>query len=142
MVTEWGYSDALGPLRYSENEQELFLGHSVTQRQNVSEETAAVIDKEIRRLVEDGEKRAWDILTEYREELETITRGLLEYETLSKAEIDSLIKGEKIREDDDKPAAPKEGGRRGSVPTAKSSTRKPKSGGASGGFDPEPQPGV
>src|SRR3990170_6021693 len=49
MVTEWGMSDKLGPLRYSENEEEVFLGHSVTQRKNVSDTTARLIDEEIRR---------------------------------------------------------------------------------------------
>ena len=60
MVTEFGFSDKLGPLRYSENEQEVFLGHSVTQRKNVSEATAQVIDDEIRRIVEQGEATARD----------------------------------------------------------------------------------
>ena len=55
MVTEFGFSDKLGPLRYSENEEEVFLGHSVTQRKNVSDATAKLIDEEIRRLVEEGE---------------------------------------------------------------------------------------
>ena len=141
MVTEWGFSDELGRLRYSENEEEVFLGHSVAKSQHMSDQTAAIIDKEIRRLVEDGEKRALEMLTEYRDELETITRGLLEYETLSKAEIDALLRGDKIREDEDKPDTPKEGGRRGSVPTAKAKPRK-KPRGEAGGLDPEPQPGV
>src|SRR5207342_3128415 len=55
MVTEFGFSERLGPLRYSENEEEVFLGHSVTQRKNVSEATAKVIDEEIRRIVDEGE---------------------------------------------------------------------------------------
>ena len=139
MITEWGYSDELGPLRYSENQEEVFLGHSVTQQKNMSDATAAIIDKEIRRLIEEGEATARKMLADYREELEIITRGLLEYETLSKAEIDALIRGDKIRQDDDKPPQ-REGGRRGSVPSAKSSTRKPK-GDAPGGLSPEPQPG-
>ena len=53
MVTEFGFSDKLGPLRYSENEEEVFLGHSVTQRKNVSDATAKVIDEEIRRIVDE-----------------------------------------------------------------------------------------
>ena len=58
MVTEFGLSEKLGPLRYSENEEEVFLGHSVTQRKNVSDATAKLIDEEIRRLVEEGEAKA------------------------------------------------------------------------------------
>ena len=63
MVTEFGFSEKLGPLRYSENEEEVFLGHSVTQRKNVSEATAKVIDEEIRRVVDEGEQTAREILT-------------------------------------------------------------------------------
>ena len=55
MVTEWGMSEKLGPLRYNENQQEVFLGHAITQRQNMSEDTAKLIDEEIRRIVTDGE---------------------------------------------------------------------------------------
>ena len=63
MVTEFGFSDKLGPLRYAENEEEVFLGHSVTQRKNVSDATAKVIDDEIRRIVDEGERTAREILT-------------------------------------------------------------------------------
>ncbi len=87
MVTEFGFSEKLGPLRYSENEEEVFLGHSVTQRKNVSEATAKVIDEEIRRLVDEGEQTARDILTARIDELHALAKGLLEYETLSADEI-------------------------------------------------------
>ena len=63
MVTEWGMSEKLGPLRYNENQQEVFLGHSITQRQNMCEDTAKLIDEEIRRIVTAGEKKAWEVLT-------------------------------------------------------------------------------
>ena len=62
MVTEFGFSEKLGPLRYAENEEEVFLGHSVTQRKNVSEATAKVIDEEIRRIIDEGEQTAREIL--------------------------------------------------------------------------------
>jgi len=135
MVTEWGFSEKLGPLRYSENEEEVFLGHSVTQRKNVSDATAAVIDQEIRRIVEEGEQSARQILTEHVEELHLLAKGLLEFETLSADEIRRVIRGEKIVRDTGGPAedpqrtAP---GRRSSVPPT---------GKAAGGFEPEPQPG-
>ncbi|MGB8183139.1 MAG: ATP-dependent zinc metalloprotease FtsH, partial [Stellaceae bacterium] len=80
MVTEFGFSEKLGPLRYSENEEEVFLGHSVTQRKNVSDATAKVIDEEIRRIVEEGERTARTILTEHLEELHALAKGLLEFE--------------------------------------------------------------
>ena len=75
MVTEFGFSDKLGPLRYSENEEEVFLGHSVTQRKNVSDATAKVIDDEIRRIVEQGEATAREILTEHVDELHRAGQG-------------------------------------------------------------------
>ncbi len=77
MVTEFGFSERLGPLRYAENEEEVFLGHSVTQRKNVSDATAKAIDEEIRRIVEDGERRAREILTAHLDELHALAKGLL-----------------------------------------------------------------
>src|SRR3990167_10703521 len=64
MVTEWGMSEKLGPLRYNENEEEVFLGHSVTQRKNISDATAKLIDDEIRRLIADAEGHARRIIKE------------------------------------------------------------------------------
>ncbi len=102
MVTEWGMSDKLGPLLYSDNQQEVFLGRSVTQQQNMSEDTARLIDEEVRRIVTTGEQRAWEILTERRQELEAITQALMEYETITGSEVEALMRGEKIvRESDD-----------------------------------------
>jgi cell division protease FtsH len=134
MVTEFGFSEKLGPLRYSENEEEVFLGHSVTQRKNVSEATAKVIDEEIRRVVDEGERTARDILTERLDELHALAKGLLEYETLSAAEIRRIIKGERIvRETAPSAAAPEEprSGRRSSVPPSGRPTS----------LEPRPQPG-
>src|SRR5216117_4379248 len=83
MVTRWGMSDALGPLQYAEPDEEVFLGYSVNRQRLMSNETAQAIDKEIRKVVEDGYKRAQSLLTEHKEELETLAKALLEYETLS-----------------------------------------------------------
>jgi cell division protease FtsH len=136
MVTEFGFSERLGPLRYSENEEEVFLGHSVTQRKNVSDATAKVIDEEIRRIVEEGEHAARDILTARLDELHALAHGLLEYETLSVEEIRRVIKGERIVREtsapspaSDEPRPP--AGRRSSVPPS----------GRNIGQEPEPQPG-
>jgi cell division protease FtsH len=133
MVTEFGFSDKLGPLRYSENEEEVFLGHSVTQRKNVSDATAKLIDEEIRRVVDEGEQTARDILTARLDELHALAKGLLEYETLSADEIRRIVKGERIVRDtsagpvSDEPRT----GRRTSVPPSGRPT----------GLEPEPQPG-
>ena len=93
MIMEWGMSDTLGRVRYQGNEQEVFLGHSVTQSTNMSEETAKLIDGEVRKLIEDGEARARDILTARREDFERLAQALLEYETLTGDEITDILKG-------------------------------------------------
>jgi cell division protease FtsH len=96
MVTRWGMSDALGPLQYAEADEEVFLGYSMNRQKNMSNETAQAIDKEIRRVVEQGYDRAKSLLTEHREDLETLAKALLEYETLSGDEIKAVLKGETI----------------------------------------------
>jgi cell division protease FtsH len=121
MITEWGMSDKLGRVRYSANEQEVFLGHSVTQSKNVSEGTAQIIDEEVRRLVAAGEAQAKLILKKKRDDLHVLSRALLEYETLSGDEVARLLKGEKIDRDEhptpksDKgaPSVPRAGVKRG-----------------------------
>ena len=131
MVTQYGFSDKLGPLLYSDNEEEVFLGHSVTQKKNISDATAKMIDEEIRSFVEYGETTAREILGAHKDELEAIAQGLLEYETLDRAEVDALIRGEKIREGSDEGDEHHGGGSRTSVPTTD---------GPSGVSDPEPDP--
>ena len=91
MVTQWGFSDVLGTVAYGENEQEVFLGHSVARSQNVSEETARIIDAEVKRLVTDGWNEARKILKRKSGDLEKLAQALLEYETLSGEEIKDLL---------------------------------------------------
>jgi cell division protease FtsH len=95
MVTRWGLSEELGTVSYGENQDEVFLGMSVSRTQNASEATVQKIDSEIRRLVEEGYNEATRILTEKRPDLETLAKGLLEYETLTGEEIQDLLKGKK-----------------------------------------------
>ena len=134
MVTEWGMSKELGPLRYSDNEEEIFLGHSVTQRKNISEETARLIDGEIRALVEGAEARARTIVTENLDGLHTLANALLEFETLTGDEIAALIRGESIqRPGEEEPQRPE--GVRSAVPSTDDGKEVP------GGLQPEPQPG-
>jgi cell division protease FtsH len=135
MVTEWGMSEKLGPLRYSDNEEEVFLGHSVTQRKNVSDATARLIDEEIRKLVETGERKAREILTAKIDDLHALAKGLLEYETLGAEDVKALLRGDPIvRDSGDDTTAKPSGGRRSSVPTT--------DGSRPGGLEPEPQPGA
>jgi cell division protease FtsH len=136
MVTEWGMSEKLGPLRYNENQQEVFLGHAITQRQNMSEDTARLIDIEIRRIVTEGENKAREVVGACRKELEAITQALMEYETISGDEVSALLRGEKIvrKTDDDGPkdqlgsAVPTSGGR-----------LRPRGEPGTGGMEPQPQ---
>ncbi len=104
MVKEFGFSDKLGPLRYESNQEEVFLGHSVAQTTNISDETAHLIDLEVRKLVEKGENTARKIIEKKLSELHIIAKGLLEYETLTSDEIKELLKGKKIKKEnlDDK----------------------------------------
>ena len=93
MVTRWGYSDELGTVLYGDNQEEVFLGHSVARTQNVSEATAQKIDAEVRRLVTGGLDEARRILTERIEDLHAVAKALLEFETLSGDEILGVTKG-------------------------------------------------
>ncbi len=120
MVMEFGMSDKLGRVRYNPNEQEVFLGHSVSQQTNMSDVTAQLIDSEVRRLIEEAETHARNILTTHMEDLHKITNALLEYETLSGDEIRALLRGEPIiRNEDQTPPAAKApaSGKRSAVPT-------------------------
>jgi cell division protease FtsH len=137
MVTEYGFSEKLGPLRYTDNQGEVFLGYSVTQQKNVSDATARVIDEEVRAFVEAGESTARTIITDHRDQLEIIAQALLEHETLSRDEIEALLRGETIDKTEKAPR-PRDPGRRSSVPSSGTDTgrRPPRFG------EPKPQPGA
>ena len=91
MVTKYGMSEEMGPVEYGENQEEVFLGRSVTQTQSVSEEVAQKIDKEIRKLVDEGYNKAKEILTEKIDDLHKIAKALMTYETLTGEEIENII---------------------------------------------------
>ncbi len=133
MVTRWGLSEALGTVSYGENQDEVFLGMSVSRTQNASEATVQKIDTEIRRFVEDGYNHATKILTEKRADLEVLAKGLLEYETLTGDEIQDLLKGKKPnRESVLEPTAP----RTSAVPPAGKPRPRPD---PDPGLEPQPQ---
>ncbi|GIL01968.1 MAG: ATP-dependent zinc metalloprotease FtsH [Alphaproteobacteria bacterium] len=137
MVTRWGFSDKLGRVAYGENQQEVFLGHQVTQQKNVSEATAQKIDDEIRRLIDQAYHGATDILTRKKKDWETLAEGLLEYETLSGEEIVGLLEGRKPARDQGDDAPPSRGS---AVPSAGAAKRKKRGGEEStGGMEPQPQ---
>jgi cell division protease FtsH len=132
MVTRWGLSDQLGTVAYGENQEEVFLGYSVSRQQNISEETVKKIDAEIKRFVEDGYQMARKIISEQRANLELLAKGLIEYETLSGDEIKDLLIGKKpMRESASDPAP-----RGSAVPPAGKPRPRPEAG------DVAPQPQV
>jgi cell division protease FtsH len=93
MVTRWGLSDRLGPLAYSEEEGEVFLGRSVTKHKSVSEETAHLIDEEIRSVIDSNYERAERILRENIEKLHIMSDALMKYETIDHFQIDEIMEG-------------------------------------------------
>jgi cell division protease FtsH len=93
MVTKWGLSDRLGPLMYGEEEEEVFLGRSVTQHKNVSDETAHAIDEEIRSFIDRNYERAKDILEENRKKLQIMAEALIKFETIDSDQIDEIMSG-------------------------------------------------
>lgn len=98
MVTKWGLSEKLGPLTYGEDEGEVFLGHMVTQRKEVSDNTADLIDKEVRLIIDRNYQRAKKILTENMEKLHLMADALTKYETIDTAQIDDIMEGKIPRE--------------------------------------------
>ena len=132
MVTQLGFSDKLGTVAYADPQQEQFLGYSLGRQQTISEATQQTIDAEVRRLVQEGHETAKRILTEKRGDLDTLAKGLLEYETLSGEEIVNLLNGVQPTREDIPPTAPQPP-RASPVP---STGRKPEPG--VGGMEPHP----
>ena len=97
MVTEWGMSDTMGPLAFGKKEEQIFLGREIAQHRDYSEDTAIRIDKEVKRIADEGYSRAWNILEENRESLIRLADALLEYETLDSCDIEALIKGQPLK---------------------------------------------
>ena len=128
-----GFFRRLGRVSYGENQQEVFLGHSVAQSKNVSESTAQMIDKEVRELIDDAYASATKILKDENEAWETLSQGLLEYETLTGAEIKDLINGKPPNRDEDSGKPPSRGS---AVPVAGS--KKKKGGDEAGDMEPQP----
>jgi len=132
MVTRYGFSDELGPIEFGENQEEVFLGHSVARTQNVSEATAQKIDQEIRSIIDNCYQRAKQILSTRTDDLHTIAKGLLEYETLTGDELVALLKGiPPVRAPYEEPEP-----QRGSGPSVPAAGRP-----RGPGILPEPQPG-
>ena len=128
MVTEWGMSDKLGFLAYSGDEQEVFLGRSVTQQKTVSESTADMIDAEVRRIVDEAYNDAEKLLKKHNDQLENLAQGLLEYETLNGEEIKIIVEGGTLSRNDgtdDEPSEPRAKKPRSGLPSGGRRSAKP-----------------
>jgi len=135
MVMRFGMSDELGPIAYGENQEEVFLGHSISRQQNISEATSQRIDTEIRRIIDESYNRAHQILNDHKDDLEKLAQGLLEFETLSGDEIIGLLKGiQPVRKPYEETQPEPQRGPGPSVPQA----GRPRGPGI---IAPEPQPG-
>ena len=126
MVTKWGLSEKLGPLTYSEDDGEVFLGRSVTQHKQVSDVTVHTIDEEVRKIIDRNYERAQVILQEHRDKLDVMANALMKYETIDDVQVEDIMNGKEPRppegwedsgpsdpssgRDDRKPGAPKIGG--------------------------------
>jgi cell division protease FtsH len=97
MVTQWGMSDALGPMVYGENEGEVFLGRSVTTHKNVSEATMQKVDTEIRRIIDEQYALAHRLIEENRDKIEIMAKALLEWETIDAEQIGDIMEGKAPR---------------------------------------------
>nr|VFJ67140.1 MAG: cell division protease FtsH [Candidatus Kentron sp. FM]VFJ67316.1 MAG: cell division protease FtsH [Candidatus Kentron sp. FM]VFK16623.1 MAG: cell division protease FtsH [Candidatus Kentron sp. FM] len=134
MVTKWGMSEKLGPLAYSEDEGEVFLGHSVTQRKNVSDDTANAIDVEIRTLIDRNYLRAERLLKENMDKLHLMAEALRQYETIDTHQIDDIMEGriprppENWEEDQDAGKGAEDGGQddQEKEPETKATQEEPK----------------
>ena len=101
MVTRWGLSERLGPLKYSEDEGEVFLGHTVTQHKQMSDETAHVIDEEVRHIVDRNYDRAKTILEDNLPRLHAMADALIQYETIDAGQIEDVMAGRTPRPPED-----------------------------------------
>jgi cell division protease FtsH len=125
IVTRWGLSEALGPLTYSEDEEEVFLGRSITQHKHVSDETARKIDIEIRNIVDIAHKTATDLVLANREKLEIMTEALMKYETIDASQIDQIMEGKVPDPPEDWDDSGSDGGKKDKNDSASDSSESP-----------------
>jgi cell division protease FtsH len=134
MVCEWGMSEKLGPIKYAEDDDAVFLGREISHKQGHSDATAIAIDEEVRKIVDQCYHDAFEILQERRNDIEVIARALMEYEVINGEEVDTLMKTGKL----DKKVPTKQIVHR---PLPKSQSQsKPKPEVEMGGSSPTPQP--
>ena len=138
MVCEWGMSEKMGPLTYGSKEEQVFLGKDFSQQKNFSDQTAKLIDQEVKALVMGGYEKACEIITEHRDSLEKMALALLDRETLDGSEIKDIIDGKIPPADGQETKTKPEGV--GSSPKKTQSKADDDSGEIMGGGLPDPHP--
>ncbi len=106
MVTEWGMSKALGPIRYGEREELVFMGRTMSEHRNYSDKVAQQIDEEVRAIVDEAHERCHKLLTEHWDKMELLSMRLLEIETINATDFQALMRGEDPFEEMDEPTQP------------------------------------
>ena len=133
MVTRWGLTEALGPLAYSEDEDEVFLGRSVTQHKHVSDETARKIDDEIRHIVDMAHETAMGLVVANRDKLEIMTDALMKYETIDTQQIDQIMQGKVPDPPEDWDDSGSDGGKKASSESSDDTSKSPEDSTSIGG---------
>ena len=138
MVCEWGMSEKMGPLTYGAKEEQVFLGKDFSSQKNFSDQTAKLIDQEVKTLVMGGYTRATELLTQNRDKLEEMAQALLEHETLNAKEIQNILNGKNISDNED--SGPTQNLKKDETPTEKIKPKSDSEEGLLGGGMPDPSP--
>ena len=138
MVCEWGMSEKMGPLTYGTKEEQVFLGKDFSSQKNFSDQTAKLIDQEVKTLVMGGYTRATELLTQNRDKLEEMAQALLEHETLNAKEIQNILNGKDISDNED--SGPTQNLTKDETPTKKMKPKSDSEEGLLGGGMPDPSP--
>ncbi|MFL2948732.1 MAG: ATP-dependent zinc metalloprotease FtsH [Nitrospinales bacterium] len=138
MVCEWGMSEKMGPLTYGAKEEQVFLGKDFSSQKNFSDQTAKLIDQEVKTLVMGGYTRATELLTQNRDKLEGMAQALLEHETLNAQNIQNILDGKDISDNED--SGPTQNLKKDETPTEKIKPKSDSEEGLMGGGMPDPSP--
>ena len=138
MVCEWGMSEKMGPLTYGSKEEQVFLGKDFSSQKNFSDQTAKLIDQEVKTLVVGGYTRATELLKQNRDKLEEMAQALLEHETLDAKDIQNILDGKDIS--DDKDSGTTQNLKDDEAPTKKTEPKSDPEEGLLGGGIPDPSP--
>ena len=138
MVCEWGMSEKMGPLTYGAKEEQVFLGKDFSSQKNFSDQTAKLIDQEVKTLVMGGYTRATELLTQNRDKLEEMAQALLEHETLNAKNIQNILNGKDISDNED--SGTNQNSKKDETPSEKIKSKTDSEEGLLGGGMPDPSP--